>query len=625
MFPHYDVIVVGAGHAGCEAAAIAAKAGSKVMLITHDITRFAYMSCNPAMGGIAKGQIVREIDALGGQSGIVTDLTTIQFRMLNLSKGPALWSPRAQCDRARFSEEWRTIIERNENIDIWQDDVVSLQIKNKKVTGVVTHLGAEIPAEAVILTNGTFLNGQILIGRIRYEGGRLAENSSKNLTKQLVKLGFTTGRLKTGTPVRIDGRTIDFSKMTEQKPDNDWHKFSYLPHIKTSLKQRSCWITYTSDVTHTELQTGFNESPLFDGSIIGTGPRYCPSIETKLSVFPDKNQHQLFVEPEGESIEEYYLNGFSSSLPWQTQLTALRTISGFENAKIFKPGYAIEYDYFDPMQLEPTLETKRIKNLFFAGQINGTTGYEEAGGQGLIAGINAHLKVHEKNRDFVLSRDEAYIGVLIDDLVNKGIDEPYRMFTSRAEYRILLRQDNADLRLTEKADKMGLLSKERRTAFKEKQELLIQLMKMINDTSVKPERINNYLKGAGEAPLKQQIKLDKIIVRTHVRLNELIPFVEVLNKFANKKNPIFQEAIETAEIEIKYKGYIEKENLVSDKLSKLEMLKIPDTINYSKLLSISTEARQKLNKIKPKTIGQAKRIPGVSPSDINVLIVYLGR
>jgi tRNA uridine 5-carboxymethylaminomethyl modification enzyme len=625
LFKKYDVIVVGGGHAGCEAAAIAATLGSDVLLITHDIMRFAAMSCNPAMGGLAKGQIVREIDALGGQSGIVTDLSTIQFRMLNRSKGPAIWSPRAQCDKYRFSEEWRNILQSFPNLHLWQDDVNELIIKSKKACGVKTKLGAEILSNTVVLTNGTFLNGKILIGNVTFEGGRLAETSSNSLTDYLVKLGFSTARLKTGTPVRIDGRSIDFNKMTEQEGEEDQRKFSFLPNISSKLKQRSCWITYTNNKVHNILKDNFSLSPLFDGTIVGTGPRYCPSIETKLVTFPDKDLHQLFVEPEGESIEEYYLNGFSSSMPWDVQYKALQNIPGLENARIYKPGYAIEYDYFDPTQLHPTLETKLIKNLYFAGQINGTTGYEEAGAQGIMAGINAHLIIQAKE-EFILNRNDAYIGVLIDDLVTKGVDEPYRMFTSRAEYRVLLRQDNADIRLTPYAIKLGTCSKEREKVFKAKTDAIEKGKKILKSISLSPDEINAYLISKQEAVIKQKTKIEQILTRNMVKLTEIesvIPsYAEFLSEMDEK---LARDVTEYLEIEIKYKGYIDREKTLAEKMSKLNDLMIPDKFDFSKLNSISTEARQKLQRIKPKNIGQARRIPGVSPSDINVLLVYLGR
>ncbi|KJF44154.1 tRNA uridine-5-carboxymethylaminomethyl(34) synthesis enzyme MnmG [Draconibacterium sediminis] len=626
MMEKYDVIVVGGGHAGCEAATAAANLGSKTLLITMDMTKYGQMSCNPAMGGIAKGQIVREIDALGGYSGILADKTTIQFRMLNKSKGPAMWSPRAQNDRFRFVEEWRNILENTDNLDLWQDAVIQLIIKDKKVTGVKTKIGVEFESNTVVLTNGTFLNGLMHIGQEKLAGGRIGEAASYNISEQLLEAGFKTGRMKTGTPVRIDGRTIDFSKLTEQKGDEGHYKFSYLPGTETKLKQRSCWITHTSAEVHEELQQGFEDSPMFDGTIQSTGPRYCPSIESKLVTFAEKEKHQLFLEPEGENTIEYYLNGFSSSLPWQVQLKGLHKISGLEKAKIFRPGYAIEYDYFDPTQLNHTLETKIIDNLFFAGQINGTTGYEEAGAQGIMAGINAHLKSAGNNDTFVLKRNEAYIGVLIDDLVTKGVDEPYRMFTSRAEFRILLRQDNADIRLTEKSYKLGLASLERLNLLQEKTRLIQEIIDYAKDFSVKPRFVNQLLTEKGTSELKQGVKLFDLILRPQISIFDLIEVITPFKTFLGRVPEVRKtEIIEGAEIVIKYEGYINREKLLAEKLDKFENINIENKFNYNELKSISTEARQKLDKIKPKTIGQAKRISGVSPSDINVLLVLLGR
>ncbi len=626
MITKYDVIVVGGGHAGCEAAAAAANLGSSTLLITMDMTKYAQMSCNPAMGGIAKGQIVREIDALGGYSGIITDRSTIQFRMLNLSKGPAMWSPRAQNDRMRFTEFWRDTLESIEHLDLWQDAVVSLLLEDGIVKGVRTKMGIVFESHTVILTNGTFLNGLIHVGSSKTEGGRIGESASYHITGQLFNAGFKTGRLKTGTPVRIDGRTIDFSQLIEQSGDSSDATFSYLPDTKSRLRQRSCWITYTSPEVHHELEKGFEYSPMFDGTIQGTGPRYCPSIESKLVTFAGKQKHQLFLEPEGEKTVEYYLNGFSSSLPWDIQYSALRKIPGLERAKIFRPGYAIEYDYFDPTQLLPTLETRLVKNLFFAGQINGTTGYEEAGAQGIMAGINAHLKCFSPGKEFILKRDEAYIGVLIDDLITKGVDEPYRMFTSRAEFRILLRQDNADFRLTEKSYQLGLASLDRKNLLDKKWALISETIAYCQNLSIKPQFVNQLLKEKGTSELKQGVKLFDLILRPQISIFDLIEPIRPFQAFL-KRVPEHQrmEILEGVEIGIKYAGYIEREKLLAEKLDKFEDIVIENKFNYDQLNSLSIEARQKLNKVRPKTIGQAKRISGVSPSDINVLLVLLGR
>ena len=625
MLPFYDVIVVGGGHAGCEAAVAAANLGSKTLLITMDMTKYAQMSCNPAMGGIAKGQIIREIDALGGYSGIVTDKSSIQFRMLNQSKGPAMWSPRSQCDRVRFTELWRHVLEKTDNLDLWQDAVISLHINDNVVSGVKTKIGVDFYSKSVILTNGTFLNGLMHIGKAQMEGGRIGESASYHISDQLLNVGFKTGRLKTGTPVRIDGRSVDFSKLQEQGGDVVVHNFSFLPEIKSILKQKSCWITYTNEEVHKILEEGFADSPMYNGTILGTGPRYCPSIESKIVTFAERTSHQLFLEPEGEDTIEYYLNGFSSSLPWDVQLRALKKVPGLEDVRIFRPGYAIEYDYFDPTQLLHSLETKLVKNLFFAGQINGTTGYEEAAAQGLMAGINAHQKVNELE-PFILKRDEAYIGVLVDDLVIKGVDEPYRMFTSRAEYRILLRQDNADFRLTAKSYELGLAKKERFDLCLDKRNAVDKIIEFVSGFSIKPQYIDAILEAKGSSALKQGVKLIDIILRPQISIFDLIediaPFKTFL-KFLPEER--FTEILESAEIAIKYAGYIEREKLVADKYRRLENIVISGRFNYNSMLTISTEARQKLTEIQPETIGQASRISGVSPSDINVLLVLLGR
>lgn len=621
MIKEYDIIVVGGGHAGCEAAAAAANLGSKTLLVTMNMDAIAQMSCNPAMGGVAKGQIVREIDALGGYSGIVSDKSAIQFKMLNRSKGPAMWSPRTQNDRMLFSKEWRLMLEQTKNLDFWQDMVVELLVEEGSCVGVKTQIGVEFKAKSVILTNGTFLNGLIHIGEKQFGGGRAGARPSIGLTAQLVNLGFESGRMKTGTPPRVDGRSLDYSKMEEQPGDENPYKFSYSGETKPLTKQRSCFIAYTNTDVHNILQTGFEKSPMFAGRIQGLGPRYCPSIEDKIVRFSERERHQLFVEPEGWNTVEIYLNGFSTSLPEDVQQKALNTIPGFEAARMFRPGYAIEYDFFQPTQLNITLETKLINDLYFAGQINGTTGYEEAAGQGLMAGINAHLKINDKD-PFVLKRDEAYIGVLLDDLVTKGTSEPYRMFTSRAEYRILLRQDNADVRLTEKSNHLGLASDERLKSVTQKKENINQIIKLFDTTSLVPEEVNSYLDDNKSSTLKQKVKAASVITRPNITVNNL----KHHNKKLEETLSHFSEIeIESAEILMKYDGYIKREKEVADKLMRLENIKIYKDINYSKLDSLSAEAVEKLTKVKPTTVGQASRISGVSPSDVSVLMVYMGR
>lgn len=620
----YDVIVIGAGHAGNEAACAAANMGSKTLLITMDMNKIGQMSCNPAVGGIAKGQIVREIDALGGQMGIVTDRSAIQFRMLNRSKGPAMWSPRSQSDRHEFIRQWIETISKTDNLNVWQDSVTELIIDNNQAVGVRTALGVEMRAKAIILTAGTFLSGLMHFGKNQIQGGRISEPASYGITGQLMQLGFTTDRMKTGTPCRIDARSIDFSKTTEQLGENDFHKFSFLEDVKRELKQMSCHITYTNEATHEALRKGLNDSPLYNGQIQSIGPRYCPSIETKIVTFADKLSHQLFLEPEGVDSFEYYLNGFSSSLPLDVQIAALKTVPGLENVQIFRPGYAIEYDFFDPTQLKHTLETKQIKNLFFAGQINGTTGYEEAGGQGLIAGINAHINVYGGDA-FTLGRDEAYIGVLIDDLVTKGVDEPYRMFTSRAEYRLILRQDDADMRLTPMAEKIGLAKQTRIEQLKLKKEKQEALIEFTQNYSLKPAYINEFLVSKNSAELKHGCKLSDLVLRPQFGINDLAEAVPELKRRIENLGNRREEIVESAEVIMKYAGYIEREKLIADKLHRLEHIPLAGRLNYNELQSISTEARQKLAKINPETIGQASRIPGISPSDVNVLLVMLGR
>lgn len=618
----YDVIIVGAGHAGSEAAAAAANMGCSTLLVTMNLQNIAQMSCNPAMGGIAKGQIVREIDALGGYSGIVSDKTAIQFKMLNKSKGPAMWSPRVQSDRMRFAEEWRLMLEQTPNVDFYQEMVSGLLIENSKVVGIKTSLGIEIKAKTVVLTNGTFLNGLIHIGDKQFGGGRAGESASFGITEDLIKVGFEAGRMKTGTPPRVDGRSLDYSKMTEQPGDEKPHKFSYLESIKPLTYQKSCYMTYTSNQVHDYLREGFDRSPMFNGRIKSIGPRYCPSIEDKINRFADKDRHQLFVEPEGWNTVEVYVNGFSTSLPEEIQFKALRSVEGFENVKFFRPGYAIEYDYFSPTQLKHTLETKLVEGLYFAGQINGTTGYEEAASQGLMAGINAALKVQERE-EFILKRNEAYIGVLIDDLITKGTEEPYRMFTSRAEYRTLLRQDNADFRLTPKGYDLGLASEERLIRMEEKFSKSDAMVQFFRETSAKPEEANPILEAKGSSLMTQPDKMFKVFSRPQIDLEDILKFEKVDAYIAS--HDLDEEIIEQAEIDVKYSGYIEKERLHADKLNRLEDAIIPDNFDFNKIKSISTEAKMKFNKIRPKTIAQASRISGVSPSDISVLLIYMGR
>lgn len=622
-FEKYDIIVVGAGHAGCEAAAAAANLGDRVLLVTMDLRLMASMSCNPAMGGIAKGQIVREIDAMGGCSGVVSDKTMIQFRMLNRSKGPAMWSPRCQSDKMMFSAEWRSQLERVPNLDFWQDSVDGLLFEGDKVCGVHAFMGGNVEAKAVILTNGTFLNGLIHIGEMHFPGGRMGETASYGISEQLRGHGFEVKRLKTGTPVRIDGRTIDFSKLVEQPGDDEVTGFSYLPH-EPIAKQRSCYIARTSLKVHEILRKGFQYSPMFAGRIQGVGPRYCPSIEDKIERFSDKDSHQLFVEPEGWTTQEYYLNGFSSSLPDYIQYEALQAIEGFEHAKIYRPGYAIEYDYFPPVQLHHSLETRLVHGLFFAGQINGTTGYEEAACQGLMAGINAHRLIHDEE-PFVLSRSEAYIGVLIDDLITKGVDEPYRMFTSRAEYRILLRQDNADARLTEKSYQLGLAKEDRFQQYLKKKQVVAEIIEFLNGTSVSPDTINGFLETHGTSPIAQRAKLGYILLRPQLNLFDMIDGLEMLREKYDLSDRFVRECVQEAEILIKYDGYINKEYDLAEKLNRLDYVKLPADFDYHTLTSLSFEAREKLNKYKPETLGQASRISGISPADISVLAIFLGR
>ena len=623
MYFNYDVIVIGGGHAGCEAAVASAHMGAKTCLITMDMNKVGQMSCNPAVGGIAKGQIVREIDALGGQMGRVTDKTAIQFRMLNIGKGPAVWSPRAQCDRGKFIWEWRTTLDNTDNLDIWQDEVNELIVKNHEAIGVKTIWDVEFYAKSIVVTAGTFLNGLMHIGHKMIEGGRCAEPAVHHFTESITRWGITSSRMKTGTPVRIDKRSVDFNAMEEQQGDHDFHQFSYLNEHRT-LRQLPCWTTYTNAAVHEELQKGLADSPLFNGQIQSTGPRYCPSIETKLVTFPDKHQHPLFLEPEGENTNEMYLNGFSSSMPMDIQLAALHKIPALREAKIYRPGYAIEYDYFDPTQLKHSLESKILSGLFFAGQVNGTTGYEEAGGQGIVAGINAALKC-SGSEPFVMQRDQSYIGVLIDDLTTKGVDEPYRMFTSRAEYRILLRQDDADARLTEKAYELGIASRARYDWWLQKKEAIQRLIDFCKDFPIKAQEINSKLEALGTTPLRAGCKLSDLIARPHLTLQNLSEIIPALKEAINLPENRKEEIAEAAEIQLKYQGYIEREKLIADKMHRLENIKIKGRFKYSELHEISTEGRQKLEKINPETLAQASRIPGVSPSDINVLLVLLGR